>query len=111
MTMNENNSTWDEEQTHPPLFGKFLEGWSSLFQKEEETSPQHKQKDVYTDDCSSTTNNRISDTYSTVEDSNERKIRRKSSIQIGNEVMSELLEKDNVKKAMDILQHALTHLT
>lgn len=112
--MNENSSTWDEEQAHPPLFGKFLEGWSSLFQKEESGNPPPQtQKDHYTDDASSTTNNRISDTSSASEEKTiqrQRQIRRKSSIQVGNEVMTELLEKDNVRNAIEILQQALAHL-
>lgn len=105
------NKIWSDEHTatlHPPLFGHFFEGWSSFLQKGNTPPVQlQDEPEQYSDaDDSSLTDRQLLD----VDDYQHDRYRRKSSIRLGREVMSEILEKDNVKEAIEILKQALSHL-
>lgn len=112
----------DDLSEPPPIFGNFFEGWSSLFsnnQDKNRESPkitnnqqhQQQQQQDYEANRSSTVSSLTDSTStrtSTVHDDHIPK--RKNSVQLGRQVMSEILENDNVSNAIQILQQALDHL-
>lgn len=129
--------TWPDEENKPsmppPMFGAFYSGWShSLITPPADTHHPHdtpliifptdEEKDRFDDaddtSFSSRTSNSTNehhakirqDTLSPPPAVQRLQARRKSSIQVGNEVMMELLKKDNVKHAVEILQQALQNL-
>lgn len=112
---------WSDDATPtkpPPLVGNFFEGWS--FEKNDIplTPPPEQtfeERFVDADDTSfsSRTSSSSMDLHrnsSTISSPAKLRPRRKSSIQVGNQVMTQLLEEDNVKNAIEILQQALNHL-
>lgn len=116
------NRIWSFETTPtkpPPLFGNFFEGWS--FEKSDIplTPPPddellEEEEFVDADDTSFSSRTFSTDAHPQRSNSYSPPVthrpRRKSSIQVGNQVMTQLLEEDNVKNAIEILQQALNHL-
>lgn len=124
-------TVWTDESTiikRPPTVASFFKGWSFTQSDRPLTPPpENKENDeekeeveeeveeetfVDADDASFS-----SRSFSPCSEYSNRgsiqidnKIRRKSSIDIGNEIMSKLLEEDNVKSAIEILKQALNHL-
>lgn len=108
----------------PPIFGNFFEGWSSMFsnkQNVKEESPKissqqqyhplDKDQDYEEDDFSSVSTQSTSFSgYTTPVDVESDMLKRKSSVEIGRKVMSELLKDDNVSNAIHILQQAMDHI-
>ncbi|KAI8375321.1 hypothetical protein EDC96DRAFT_571946 [Choanephora cucurbitarum] len=114
----------DEAFEPPPLFGNFFEGWSSFFssgnqkprQSNEDASRHGKGRFSFDSEEGSTSSDDESSFYCTGEEENDNKKvfprpnRRKSSVRVGKRIISELLENENVSKAIRILQKALDHL-
>jgi hypothetical protein len=117
-------STWPDEDKPtlpPPMYGNFYNGWSTSLEIQDTPSPviispspapndeeeMEKFDDADDTSFSGRTSGSCSDRRSSVSPPPQR---RKSSVQIGNEVMAELLEKDNVRHAIEILQQAVKHL-
>jgi hypothetical protein len=104
--------TDDDTGEVPPIFGNFFEGWTSLFankvenkQQEQETAEPH----YYSEDSSSTGQPTSIDQQS-LRGSEKEPTKRKNSVQFGRQVVSEILDSDNVVHAIQILQQALDHL-
>ncbi|KAL9544981.1 hypothetical protein MBANPS3_007359 [Mucor bainieri] len=116
----------DDSSEPPPIFGNFFEGWSGFFssnnQEKETASPQaihdqqqqQQQQQDYDNDRYSTLSSQTASTStrhsSILLDESTIPPRRKNSVQLGRQVMSELLDNDNVSNAIHILQQALDHL-
>ncbi|KAI9264021.1 hypothetical protein EDC94DRAFT_606758 [Helicostylum pulchrum] len=118
------NRIWSYETTPtkpPPLFGSFFEGWSFGKGDIPLTPPPDddellEEEFVDADDTSFSSRTSSTDLHPHPQSSNSYsppvtyQPRRKSSIQVGNQVMTKLLQEDNVKSAIEILQQALNHL-
>lgn len=93
---------WSDETRPPPIVGSFFKGWTSIYRSKDDTSAiQEHFEDA--DDTS------FSSRTSSLDNLPQNYQRRKSSVQVGNEVVG-LLEKENIKNAIDVLQEALEHL-
>ncbi|KAG1084163.1 hypothetical protein G6F42_021904 [Rhizopus arrhizus] len=105
----------DDSSEPPPIFGSFFEGWPGFFSNNQDKPPQEisdQQQQHYENDRYSITSSQTAST-STHNSSilfDESIPKRKNSVQLGRQVMSELLENDNVSNAIHILQQALDHL-
>lgn len=107
----------DDTSDPPPIFGNFFEGWSGFFSnnhndQDKQTTISGQQQD-YENDRYSTLSSQTASTStrrSSILYDDSIPPRRKNSVQLGRQVMSELLENDNVSNAIQILQQALDHL-
>lgn len=105
----------DDSSEPPPIFGSFFEGWPGFFSNNQDKPPQDisdQQQQHYENDRYSIISSQTAST-STRNSSilfDESIPKRKNSVQLGRQVMSELLENDNVSNAIHILQQALDHL-
>jgi signal recognition particle GTPase len=114
----------DDLSEPPPIFGNFFEGWTSLFSNSpsknsesprttnnQQQQQQQQQQQSYEADRSSTISSLTASTSTRTSSVYDDHIsRRKNSVQLGRQVMSEILENDNVSNAIQILQQALDHL-
>ncbi|KAI9475625.1 MAG: hypothetical protein EXX96DRAFT_540211 [Benjaminiella poitrasii] len=91
----------DELTEAPPILGHFFEGWPSNKENIQRVSNDVKEPSLPSEEeASSDSSSRGADIPAP----------RKNSVQLGRQVMSELLDNDNVTKAVHLLQEAIEHL-
>jgi cysteinyl-tRNA synthetase len=102
----------DETGEVPPIFGNFFEGWTGLFSNNiKDEQQQHQELEAVvephydTEDSSSAGQSTSIDQHST-----DMPPKRKNSVRFGRQVVSEILDNNNVAHAIQILQQALDHL-
>lgn len=83
----------------PPIIGSFFKGWPPTFYENKDDLEYFEDADDKSFSSRSSSLDSLPENYH----------RRRSSIQVGNEVAF-LLEEENVKNAVDVLQDALGHL-
>lgn len=98
-----NNQRYTEIRP-PPIIANSFEGWRSYHQQENKDLMSGQEEFKEADDRSFSSRSSSVDSIPSIDYN-----RRRSSIQVGNQV-SELLDQENVKHAIDVLQESLEYL-
>lgn len=96
------------DQETSPFFNNVFDGWSHSFSSQQQ-DPHSKQNRRFSYDSYYTCTESDDESTDSLDENNTRP-KRKNSVKVGRQVLSELLESRNVANAIQILKEALDHL-